>query len=227
MASAGKGIDEDALLPLIPSLQRLALAYAPARARPLTLAVLALDSRLAALVRGSSAPLLAQLRLAWWRDRLGEEAGLGPQGEPVLAALRVLGIASQALVPLVDGWEAMTGEHPLEPAAFAVLADARGEAFAALADALGHPSHGDAARGRGKAWALADLATRVGSEVERARARDLAEQTPIACGPLPRDLRPVIVLHGVALRRLRRGASEPGLSPGDLAAAMRLGIAGR
>jgi len=72
----------------LPPPQRLALAYAPARARPATLALLALDARLAAILRGRREPLAAQLRLAWWREMFARPPSDWPAGEPLLEALR-------------------------------------------------------------------------------------------------------------------------------------------
>ena len=50
---------------------RLALAWAPRHARPATLALFALDTRLAGFLRRATEPLPVQMRLAWWRDTLG------------------------------------------------------------------------------------------------------------------------------------------------------------
>jgi len=58
------------LVASLPTASRLALAYAPAKARLQTLALFALDTRLAGLLRNSSEPMLAQLRLSWWRETL-------------------------------------------------------------------------------------------------------------------------------------------------------------
>jgi phytoene synthase len=72
----------------LPPPQRLALNYASARARPAFLALLALDTRFAAVLRQRREPIAAQLRLAWWRKTLAEPAAGWPRGEPVLDALR-------------------------------------------------------------------------------------------------------------------------------------------
>ena len=54
--------------------------------------------------------MLGQLRLAWWRDRLNDDPAKWPKGEPLLGRLGSWGERSRALVPLVDGWEALLGE---------------------------------------------------------------------------------------------------------------------
>jgi phytoene synthase len=49
---------------------------------------------------------MIQLRLAWWRDRMAQEAALWPRGEPLLAGLQVWDAERPALGALVDGYEA-------------------------------------------------------------------------------------------------------------------------
>src|SRR5690606_20839572 len=85
--SAEVGVMSNVLLADLRPAERLALAYAPARARTATLALMALDNRLGTIVRQMREPIAAQLRLAWWRDTLARPVPEWPQGEPVLAAL--------------------------------------------------------------------------------------------------------------------------------------------
>ena len=108
---------EQSLLALLPPVQRLALAYAPTRARPAWLALLALDTRLAQQVRSAREPMLTQIRLAWWHDRLREPVSAWPQGEPLLVALADWRGQHGSLAQLVDGWEMLLGEAPLTDAA--------------------------------------------------------------------------------------------------------------
>ncbi len=211
--------NSESLLEALPPLHRLALAYAPASAREPTLAVLALDQRLAGIVRHSHEPMLAQLRLAWWREQLKGDAQAWPQGEPLLAVLRSWQGKHAGLAALVDGWELLTGNAPLAPAALDGFATGRGEAFAALARAIGTRDDPANVRELGRAWALADLATNVADPDERQSAAALAEaaQAP----RVSRGLRALTVLHGLAKRR------QNGLTPTALFAAMRLGLLGR
>src|SRR5690242_8446668 len=124
-----------ALLDDLPAPQRLALAYAPARSRPVTLALLALDARLAAILRGRREPIATQLRLAWWRDVLARAPAEWPHGEPVLDALRGWRDPG-GLAALPEGWEALLADD-LTPGAIAEFVDGRGRAFACLARELG------------------------------------------------------------------------------------------
>ena len=119
---------------------RLAPAYAAARLRPLQLAAFALDARLAGIVGNAREVLLAQIKLAWLRERLAEPADQRPAGEPLLAALAGWQGSVEPLLTLVDGWEGML--DPDEPN-LAALAAGR----AALGRGLAMQGGGDARLG--------------------------------------------------------------------------------
>jgi 15-cis-phytoene synthase len=213
----------DQLLESLGPINRLALSYAPASSRVQLLGFLALDARLAGIVRNSREPMLAQLRLAWWREQLSGEASRWPEGEPLLVALRSWENRHGALLPLVDGWEAMTGDAPLAQEAFLQLADGRASAFAALVG----PAFADEGKRLGRNWALADMSGRLTNPEERATVATLAKAQDWRPGRLPRALRPLVVLHGLAARSLRAGANGVRVSPFSLLAAVRLGLLGR
>lgn len=217
---------EEALLATLPLSQRLALAYAPSAARLPTLAVFALDTRLAGLLRHSKEPMLAQLRLAWWRESLERDASEWPAGEPLLAALRSWNGQHKALSALVDGWEALTGAAPLPPEALAQMVEGRGAAFGALASALGRPEEAQAAATIGRKWAMTDLATRLRDKNESEAVRVMIAADDRRRPRVSRSLRPLLVLHGLAQTRLARGAEKGAQSPAALLKAMRLGILG-
>ena len=211
------------LLDAMPAPQRLALTYAPPRARAPWLALLALDARLALLVRGARDPLLGQIKLAWWRERLAEDAGRWPAGEPVLAALRAWNGGHTALVAMVDGWEELLGDAALPEAAITRHAAGRAASLTALATVLGHSAHEKAVRAMGEEWALADFAAHAADPAHRDRAQTLALSGPWQSARLPRDLRPLAVLHALARRSLQ-DSRGPLI---DLAVAMRVGLLGR
>lgn len=144
--------------------------------------------------------MMIQLRLAWWRDRLAENAGRWPVSEPTFAHLRSWQDKHSCLSALVDGWEAsVVGED-----SGAELVEARVESYAALAELLGVTS----------------------LEAVRAAVRDI--ENPLAATPLssalPRAMRPLAVLRAFALREARGGSSTPFA---DLAQIMRAGLLGR
>ncbi|WP_372916561.1 squalene/phytoene synthase family protein [Sandarakinorhabdus sp.] len=97
----------------------LACLYAAAPARPALVALLALDSELAHVVASSTDPMLGEIKLAWWRDRLIElDTGPAP-AQPLLQALqaRVLPRLSGAdLATLEDRWLCLLGAEDLPSA---------------------------------------------------------------------------------------------------------------
>jgi len=211
----------ESLLSTLPPRQRLALAYAPRDSRAAMLALLAFDARMADLTRQSREPLLARIRLAWWRERLSSDPGDWPRGEPLLAFLGRWTGGTQALTGLVDGWEGLTGDAPLPVSAFAALARSRADAFAALSVR----AVADTAR-LATNWALADLALHLSDTVERESALDLAHTQDWTPARLDRGLRPLVVLHALASRDLRLGGHPGRITPFGLLTAMRAGWTG-
>ena len=216
----------DSLIDTLPLPQRLALAYAPASAREATLSLFALDARLAQALRAASEPIVAQMRLAWWRDQFSKDPAAREDSDPLLAALTPLDSQREHLLALVDGWELLVTEDFGASAARA-FASARAQAFLGLARLLQVEGCADEILTAGQRWALADLAANIGNPQERETVHAIAGMI----GPtrrLPRALRPLTVLDGLARRSLAAGAGAP-LLHGPLSglAAMRLGLFGR
>lgn len=186
--------DRARLLDTLPPVSRLALAYAPAAAGPVWLALLALDARLASVVLNAREPVLAQIKLAWWRERLSEPPERSPKGEPLLAALGAWEGQIGSLAQLVDGWEALLARHDEVGdggVALSGFVAGRVAAVEALATVLGH--HGLVAplAEAAASWAQGDLANWFGENARKgvpANAR------------LPRTLRPLVVLRGLSGR---------------------------
>lgn len=213
-----------ALLDTLPPLQRLALGYAPRKSRAALLALFALDARLAAIVRSAREPMLAQLRLAWWREQLLQPAPASVQGEPLVELLRAWPGDRAVLTCLADGWEGLTGEAPLPLACFETLAEARASAFAALA---GNAADYAAIERMARNWALADIAARLTHPDERACAWTAASTQDWRREPLPRAMRPLAVLHGLARHGVARGRPVGSISMSSFALALRIGLLGR
>lgn len=205
------------LLETLPPEQRLALAYAPARSRDAALAILALDRRLAQVVHGAREPILAQIRLAWWRDRLTEEAAAAA-GEPLLAFVREAVSQREPLRDLVDGWEGLLGG----PGRDAIDGLARSRALA-ICSAGSDASDHHAALASAREWALHDLSRIPGQW--GALAGELASAEAWQARRLPRSLRPLAVLHALARRSRKSGTDGPG--PASIAVALRVGLFGR
>jgi len=148
--------------------ERLAIAYAPRRLRAAWTGLLALDHRLADAARPGRDAIMIQLRLAWWRDRLGEPASAWPRGEPLLGLLSAWDSERAALIALVDGWEAQTvGED------------------------------GGAALDQARAAAILALARMAGLAATPALAQAATDWTQgrVPQPGLPRALRPLVLLH--------------------------------
>ena len=192
--------------------ERLALAYAPAALRGRWLALLALDARMGGVVRGAREPVLAQLKLAWWRDRLGDDPARWPKGEPLLALLRDIADCTP-LAALVDGWEALLAAPPLGEGGLQGLAEARATAVSGL---FGVDAGSDLTRG----WGLAALVGLPLDPADRASLDALLAAQKWRPYRLPRALRPLLVLHHFAARAARGQG-------GGLAGAIRLGLLGR
>jgi len=205
-------------------LQRLALAYAPAACRADWLTVLALDARLAAVIRQSREPVLGQIRLAWWREKLEGLSADKPPAEPLLARIAEFG-GGEGLVPLVNGWEALLGEPPLSAETFGEFAGGRAQALVWLA--ARHGGNVAAANMLGRRWALADLALHLGEPDEQNEAAALRITLPPLVGGAGRALRPLAILEAVSARALSRGTPAALTSPAALVIAMRIGLFGR
>jgi len=200
------------LVDSLPPPARLALAYAPRADRISWLALLALDNRLAGVVRSAREPVLGQLKLAWWRERLGEGPGRWPKGEPLLALLRDCADLAP-LSALVDGWEALLAGAPLGEEGLLALPTARSAAVQGL---FGMAEAARLAQG----WGLGALTDWPFEETDRAQLAGLLAAHDWTPRRLPRRLRPLLVLHHFAARAARGQG-------GGLAGAIRLGLVGR
>lgn len=196
----------------LPVERRLALAYAAPRARRLWLGLFALDARLGTIVHKAAEPMLTQIKLAWWRDELARPQAMRRRGEPLLELLDEWGDDAVCLAALVDGWELVLGEEAIRPDAALRFAEERALACQGLAERLGIRADDIAQAARG--WALADLRDALADPVpyDWRRVR------------LPREMRPLAVLYGLAARSRGQAA----LLSGPIAAlrAVRLGLLG-
>ncbi len=179
----------------------VATLWAPAAARAGLFALHALDLELMAVVRTTTEPMLGQIRLAWWRERLeGLDAGAVP-AQPVLEALAAhvlpAGVTGASLTGLEDAMLALLAA----PRDIAQHVQQRGRTlFGAAAAVLG--------QGADVAWQLGDLWA--SGEVAR-----LGETPPLAVhlARVPRPLRSLRALAKLAARDLAAAAPEPRGTP--------------
>ena len=215
-----------ALVDTLSDAQRIALAYSPSAVRPLALALLAFDSRLGQALRAASEPIMAQMRLAWWRDQLKLAPGDRENSDVLVASLRAYTGEEPALLAMIDGWEELLAEQ-FDDGSIARIVARRGEGFAALARQAGHGDRAHGAARQGQAYALADLATNLGDEGERSSVLSFAARAQFDAQIFPRALRSVAVLGGLARRGLARGGRPLLDGPGSALVAIRLGLIGR
>lgn len=203
----------------------MSLVYAPAPTRAALALLWRLDEQLGQIVASTTTPAVGQMRLTWWHNALEALAVLPTPAEPLLKDIAdEPRIASQTLLRLIDGWEALLDELPLAPDAIALHGEARGATlFEAAAATLGCPMDVAAA---GKLWALTDLAHRVSDDETATRALAAAQALlPRLPRRWPKPLRPLGMLTALARRdALAPARSRRQGSPGRVAIALRFGL---
>ena len=210
----------------LPPEQKLALLHADAAFARVLGAFLMLDRRLGRFVSEAKEPMLAQMRLAWWRDQLGKPIAQRPTGDHILDELSTCWSGEEAaLIALVDGWEQLLAEPPLPADATSEFVSGRAQCFAAAARLCGFDD-GDAAQ-CGVAWAFGDLAARVSDPEERALIREQASQQCSAKFHLPFKMRALTILGSLGRRALARDDGRLVAGRGDVLLIMRLGLFGR
>ena len=216
----------DPLTESLPLPQRLALSYAPRASRAAILGLLVLDQRLAGVVAMGGEAMIAQIKLAWWRDRLTEPREAWPAGEPLLDHFRALAMDPAHLVPLVDGFEALLAEDFGEAELESYL---RGKSlgWAGVTNAGGHGGDLSPIEQAARELALFDLDGRLTADCETALVADATAKEPWMPARLPKALRPLAVLHALAKRARHRGQAELLEGPAAMAFTMRVGLFGR
>ncbi|MCH2487586.1 MAG: hypothetical protein MK010_07590 [Erythrobacter sp.] len=206
-------------------IHRIATSYAPGSARPAVATLLALDAQFAKFVFTASEPILAQMRLAWWRDRFAQPPADWPIGNPLLTELAQWGAEAARLGELVDGWEALLANAPPHPSDFATYRQGRAAGWQALSRHLGLAIDDSAIERASARWSMADAAASFADPEARdaARSEGLTLERPPR---LPRALRSLTVL-GVIGRRSLESGTLPLSRPGDLLSVLRHGLTGR
>ena len=203
----------------LPDWAGLVLASATPQVRGLLECILRLDARLGRICLTASEPALAQLRLAWWRDELSRErpAAAEMPPDPLLASLLTeWGSDRSAPIALIDGWEELIGDLPPTGEAAMGFAAGREAVFAEIARRAGHHGAASDAAIHAQAWARADLA-----------AFGLPHASEVTALPtLPRPLRPVAIIGGLARRAILRGGKPMFGDRMSPLVALRLGIFG-
>lgn len=172
----------------LPPPANLAVAYTPLAFRPAFALLLQLDARFADIVRKAREPMIAQIKLAWWRDAFAAEPALRPKGEPLLQALGQCGnnISAAALEDLVTAWELLLGEGDWAPHDVEKHVQLRGGAiFGTYAQWTGHKRDISALS---RQWAIDGLCLEFPSQLNALDAH------PLPALPKSRKLRPLSIL---------------------------------
>ncbi|WP_271077783.1 hypothetical protein [Aurantiacibacter sp. MUD61] len=218
---------QDALIDTLPLPQRLALSYAPRKMRGATLALLALDERLSGILRQKGETIIAQMKLAWWRDRFAEAPSEWPEGEPLLALLREFPGDLARLGKVVDGWELLLSDT-LDAEAIETFAHGRAQGWLALARAQDPEIDEMAVLNPARQFVFADLALHLDQGDERAAVEALLKmERRSRTGKAPKSVRSLIVLQALALRAIDHSHESLLTGPAAMALAMRVGITGR
>ena len=212
----------------LPTAQELCLAYLGPEERNLLGPAFALDQRIARIVAGSNEHILAQMRIAWWREMLGKPVEKRPNGDLVLGALSTHWIGREgALVQLLDAWEEILLCEAFDDTVIDRVAKGRG-AFVLEALNAFWPDFDDAKEEfLAQRWVIADLAAHCKSLKERERVLNIASNYPPIKPALPRGLRGIIVLDALARHSIKNGGQPLGDGRWSALIALRVGLLGR
>lgn len=182
----------------------LSLMYAPQAQRAGLRAIWQLDARMRRIFTGGGEPVLGQIKLAWWEERLLAVAGGEVPAEPLLRRLAELAVCDQGFATelgcIAGAWRELPAERPWPAASVDAYARSRGrgliDGFARIAGAAGD----ERLRLAGEAYAIDDLAGLAADPDERAALRDQAsERWPSALGLVwPQAMRPVGMIFALA-----------------------------
>ncbi len=182
----------------------VALDHVPHARRDAVLALWSLDVALGHVVRTTREPMVGQMRMAWWHERLSALDAGERLAEPVLAALaaHVLhhDVSGAAMAGMIDGWELLLDAPPLRADTLSLYARERGGRLFALSAVLlgGHASEAAGAR-----WALVDLACHANPALANS-----AREAALALAPDENAPKALRILTRIGSARLRRPAAD-------------------
>ena len=190
------------------------------------------DAAMADVLRTTSDPMLGQIRLAWWRERLEElDAGEAP-AEPRLQAVRrelvSRGLKGSELARLERGWVALFDPFPWDVGTAEAIWFRGRQLFAEGAQLLA--STDDTIEAAGGLWALVDAARHCSDAASREML--LRQATTFARGlagaRFPAAVRPLSMLAALAVRDCRdEEPFEPEGTPGRAAAMLLHRVTGK
>ncbi len=198
MAGAGRAELDAELRRVDPDRWLTSRFVADPEARADVAALYLFDHELARARRAASSPLLAEIRLTWWREALeaifaGGPPGRHPTAEALAGAVRRHALPRAPLEAMIDGQIGVVEAAALDAAAAVAWADAvQGSAARTAAAILDPAAPAQAAAPAGRAWGLALLlraglvtadAARPPLRAALAEARAAARQLGVAALP--------------------------------------------
>ena len=213
--------------------KKLAFAHLPARHRPAVEALFAIDAAMGDVVSSTSEPMLGQIRLAWWRERLEElDGGQAAPAEPRLQAvereLLPLGMKASDLASLERGWVRLFDPFPWDVGTSEAIWFRGRQLFAIAAQIVARTD--DPIEAAGGLWALVDAARHCSDGASRQMLLNQAGAFAKGLNGARFEpaLRPLSMLASVAVRDLIRGEPfEPEGTPGRAAAMLSHRFRGR
>ncbi len=161
-----------------------------------------LDAVLGRVVLSSSEPLLAQVRIAWWRDQFRDpEVGRQAKDPLVQSIMNSWGDNAGYLLPLIDGWESLLSDDEKR----SHFVEGKSQLAGAIARILDCKSQISTASAFGGLWAFSDLAYYSPDPKTRNWALTNWEVPPRNDARRAIALRPLVVLGGLAKRALEKG----------------------
>jgi phytoene synthase len=191
-----------------------------------------IDRAMADVVRSSTQPMLGQIRLAWWRERLqeldGGEVPAEPRLQAVEAELLPRGITGASIAGLESGWVRLFDDFPWDRRTSETIWLRGRLLFGLGARVLGGSPDGIEAAGG--VWAMVDAARHCSDAPSREmllkQARRFAAGLPSTRFPVA--VRPLSGLGALAVRDLRRSEPfEPEATRGRAAAMLAHRLTGK
>lgn len=206
----------------------LALAYAPRERRLALTSLWRLDRRMRRIFLERHDTAVAEIKLAWWQERLERISFESAPAEPLLRTLAAEPmLRGQPLAALAEAWRELGATLPFVPSDLDAYASKRGRSLISIGAHLLGSSVGETFLLAGESAALSDLAR---LHVERDERIDAAARARFAqAGPLrwPCAMRPIGMLVELARHDAVDGRVGREGSPARVARMAWLAITGR
>ncbi len=118
----------------------IAMAYAPANARPVLDVLFDLDDVMIRLIRSTREPMLGEIKLQWWIDQIEAiQSHQKPASHPILEKLKALDLpllSLQQLLSYCEGWRHVLVPQPFLESHLIKFSEARASLISVAGSAL-------------------------------------------------------------------------------------------